>query len=118
MKFLRSSRVRVFQQPQAIALKPQSCPVHPGQELGARTDRLQLVLPQAAQLFLPHSAFVQKFPEHVCESRIPIVILAVETMRASAKAAESNFDRSGPGRNNTVLDADNEPMFNNSQLQP
>jgi hypothetical protein len=39
-------------------------------------------------------------------------------MRASAKAAESNFDRSGPGRNNTVLDADNEPMFNNSQLQP
>jgi hypothetical protein len=35
-----------------------------------------------------------------------------------AEIAESNFDRSGPGRNSAALDADNEPMFNGNQLQP
>jgi hypothetical protein len=32
-------------------------------------------------------------------------------MSASAKAAESTFDRSVTGKNNAALDADNEPIF-------
>ena len=32
-------------------------------------------------------------------------------MSASAKAAESTFDRSVTGRNNAALDAGSEPMF-------
>jgi hypothetical protein len=32
-------------------------------------------------------------------------------MSASARAAESTFDRTVPGRNNAALDAGSEPMF-------
>jgi hypothetical protein len=41
-------------------------------------NRLQLVLPQTAQLFLAESLFVQESPEHLRELRIPIVVLAVD----------------------------------------
>jgi hypothetical protein len=43
---------------------------------------------------------------------------AAQTMRASAKAAESNSGQSVPGRNNAALDAGNEPMFIGNLLQP
>ncbi len=45
--------------------------------MGDRTDRIQLVLPQAAQLFLAESLFVQKFPEDVRELRVSVVVFAV-----------------------------------------
>jgi len=48
------------------------------QEIGDRTDRLQLVLAQAVQLVLVESVFVQKSPEHLRELRIAIVVLAVD----------------------------------------
>jgi hypothetical protein len=41
-----------------------------------------------------------------------------QTLRVSAKDAESNFDRSVSGRYNAVLDADNEPMFSGNLLRP
>jgi ABC-type antimicrobial peptide transport system permease subunit len=46
--------------------------------LGDRTDRIQLVLPHAAQIFLPESSFVQKFPEDVRELRVSVVVLAID----------------------------------------
>jgi hypothetical protein len=39
-----------------------------------------LLFRQSAQIFLTQSAFVQKFPEHVRESRIPIVVLTVDLL--------------------------------------
>jgi hypothetical protein len=39
-------------------------------------------------------------------------------MYASAKAAESTFDRSVTGKNNAALDADNEPIRNATQSRP
>jgi hypothetical protein len=52
------------------------------QEFGERTDRLQLVLPQPAQRFLPESLFVQESPKHLRQLRIPIVVLAVDLFTA------------------------------------
>jgi NAD(P)-dependent dehydrogenase (short-subunit alcohol dehydrogenase family) len=42
--------------------------------LGDRTDRLQLVLPQAAQLFFAESLFVQESPEHVRQLRVAFTV--------------------------------------------
>ena len=50
------------------------------EEVGVRTDRLQLILAQAVQVFLTESLFVQKSPEDVCELRVSVVVFAVDLL--------------------------------------
>jgi hypothetical protein len=50
-----------------------------------RTDGLQFVFTQTAQLFLTDSAFIHEPPKHVRKSRIPIVVLEVDLFTAFAK---------------------------------
>ncbi len=52
-------------------------------EVARGTDRLQLVLPQPAQLLLTESPFVQESPKHLREPRIATVVLAVDHLRRS-----------------------------------
>ena len=67
---------------QAIALKIRSCWVRSSEELGARTDSPQLVLPKAAQIFLIDPLFSEKSPEDKVELRVPIVVLAIDLLTA------------------------------------
>ncbi len=54
--------------------------IHPCKEFDERTDRLQLVLPQSAQLLLAELPFVQESPKQLREPRIATVILAVRSL--------------------------------------
>ena len=56
--------------------------IHPCQEFDERTDRLQLVLPQSAQLLLAESPLVQESPKQPREPRIATVIVAVDPFTA------------------------------------
>ena len=66
----------------AIALKARSRGVRSGKELGVRTDGSELVLPQAAKIFLPDPLFSGKSPEDKVELRVSIVVFAIDLLTA------------------------------------
>jgi len=59
-----------------------SCRVRSSEELSVRTDGSQLVLPQAAQIFLIDPLLSEKSPEDKVELRVPIVVLAIDLLTA------------------------------------
>ncbi len=56
---------------------PSCCVCFLRQEFGVRTDRFQLVFPQAVQLLLIDPAFAQEPPQHMRKARTAKVIFAV-----------------------------------------